>query len=109
MKKINLLETFKDVHGKTIIQKENDVNEDGEHIVNRFDLTLGYMFKVALLRSEGLLEESEVLRRVVLIDRIIESNDSIELKKDDLDYIKGLIIKAYDVYLAGKALQVINK
>lgn len=112
MKKINLNQILKDIKGREILQAEQSVNTDGENEVIRFPLNLSYIFKVSLLKSGVTLTEEDTLYRMDLIDKIIEAEKDkggvVEFTKEEVELLKELVLEAYDIYLSGSVIRILN-
>ncbi len=108
MKKLNLNENIKDLFGNDIVQNAPGKDENGDPKTNAFNLTLGYALKVSILANTGERSCEDVLKRIEMIDKL-NNKDEISLSEKEIGHLKDLVVQAYDTYVAGRVLQILNK
>lgn len=127
MSKINFNYTFKDLDGKDIPEREDEIKKDkeGKEIVeksppftlksacvnvllnSRLEEIICPQCNTKLKKSEELTGE-EKLKRFMLATKIYDSKDHIEIGTKDIELLKDLIAKSYPELTSGQAWIVLD-
>lgn len=114
MKTINLKQTIKDINGKDVTQMvpvkkqsfvDNKMVED--EVMEPVTMDVYSLFKIALLRREGVITEEEVVKRYNLFNKI-NGQDSVKLTKDEIEFIKELSLNRFDVFFTGQLFEILK-
>lgn len=87
-----------------VVDDETVVKTKNEKMV----LTLGHLLKHCLFQRDNTEQEEEILARLDLIDKI-HNKESVELNETEIEMLKRLVIKKYDIFYAGSVLRILNK
>ena len=68
------------------------------------EVTVGRMLTAALLKKEGEMEEKEIMEKYELFLKL-EGSDEIELTDKELEFIKSLVCRIYDIFFAGQIIK----
>ena len=85
------------IDGETVTKTKNE----------RMLLTLGHLLKHCLFHRDNTETEEEILARLDLIDKI-KNVEECEVNEEEIELLKKLVIKKYDIFYAGSVLRILN-